>query len=171
LIEIFLLQALTLEAQGHTLAAFNKLAQSLLMAESEGYTRLYLNERAPLKSLLTKFAKSRSTNRPAQAEKLMLQYTHKLLNAFEHNFLSTRLYPESVGSYQAVNNFTSAEPLSERELEVLYQATLGLSNLQIAEQLIIAPGTVRRHLNNIYSKFGVQSRTQAIALARKRGLL
>ncbi len=44
----------------------------------------------------------------------------------------------------------------------------GLSNQEIADRLIIAPGTVKRHINNIYGKLGVQSRTQAVA-RRARG--
>ena len=63
------------------------------------------------------------------------------------------------------------EPLSEREVEVLRLIAAGLSNQEIAARLIIAPGTVKRHINNIYGKLGVQSRTQAIARGREVGLL
>ena len=47
----------------------------------------------------------------------------------------------------------------------------GLSNREIAGQLVIAPGTVKRHINNIYGKLGVQSRTQAVARSTQLGLL
>lgn len=63
------------------------------------------------------------------------------------------------------------EPLSEREIEVLSLIAAGLSNREIADRLVIAPGTVKRHTNNIYSKLQVRSRTQAIALARDLNLL
>ena len=63
------------------------------------------------------------------------------------------------------------EPLSEREVEVLRLIAAGLSNQEIAGRLIIAPGTVKRHINNIYGKLGVQSRTQAVACGREVGLL
>jgi LuxR family maltose regulon positive regulatory protein len=63
------------------------------------------------------------------------------------------------------------EPLSERELEVLRLIADGLSNAEIAKRLVIAQGTVKRHINNIYGKLGVQSRTQAVAKARELGLL
>ena len=47
----------------------------------------------------------------------------------------------------------------------------GLSNAEIADKLVIAQGTVKRHINNIYGKLGVQSRTQAVAKAREIRLL
>jgi LuxR family maltose regulon positive regulatory protein len=59
------------------------------------------------------------------------------------------------------------EPLSERELEVLRLISAGLKNREIAQELFIAVGTVKRHINNIYGKLDVHSRTQAIAKARE----
>jgi LuxR family maltose regulon positive regulatory protein len=63
------------------------------------------------------------------------------------------------------------EPLSERELEVLRLIAAGRSNQEIADTLIIALSTVKRHINNIYGKLDTQSRTQAIARARDLHLL
>lgn len=63
------------------------------------------------------------------------------------------------------------EPLSERELEVLRLIAQGLSNQAIGKRLYIAEGTVKRHVNNIYGKLQVGSRTQAVAVGRDLGLL
>lgn len=63
-----------------------------------------------------------------------------------------------------------ADPLTERELEVLQLISEGLSNANIADTLVITVGTVKRHINNIYSKLDVGSRTQALARARELGL-
>ncbi len=63
------------------------------------------------------------------------------------------------------------EPLSERERQVLRLIADGLSNAEIAARLVIAQGTVKRHINNIYGKLGVESRTQAVARSRELGLL
>ena len=63
------------------------------------------------------------------------------------------------------------ERLSGRELEVLRLIDQGLSNPEIAEQLTLAPSTVKTHINNIYGKLGVQTRIQAIRYAKELGLL
>lgn len=64
-----------------------------------------------------------------------------------------------------------AEPLSERELEVLALLASGRSNREIAKDLFIAVGTVKTHTNNIYRKLGVRNRAEALAKARSLALL
>jgi DNA-binding CsgD family transcriptional regulator len=59
-----------------------------------------------------------------------------------------------------------SKPLSYREWEVLRHVENGLSNAEIAAVLWISPATVRTHLENIYAKLGVRSRTAAVARAR-----
>jgi len=63
------------------------------------------------------------------------------------------------------------DPLSMRELEVLHLIAIGDSNYEIAEQLVVAVSTVKRHVSNIFSKLGVTNRTQAVARAREFGIL
>ncbi len=63
------------------------------------------------------------------------------------------------------------EPLSQPELEVLGLIAAGLTNREITERLFITMGTVKRHINNIYSKLQVRRRTEAVARARELGLL
>jgi LuxR family maltose regulon positive regulatory protein len=63
------------------------------------------------------------------------------------------------------------EPLTEREWEVLRLLMAGLSNAAIAQELVITVGTVKRHVNSIFGKLGVSSRTQAIARAQRLHLL
>lgn len=64
-----------------------------------------------------------------------------------------------------------ASPLSGRELEVLGLIAQGNSNQQIAEQLFISLHTVKTHARRIHSKLGVERRTQAVAMAKKLGLI
>ena len=66
---------------------------------------------------------------------------------------------------------TLIEPLSDRELAVLTLIADGRSNREIAEQLYLSVATVKWYLTHIYSKLGVQSRTQALIRARQLDLL
>ena len=63
------------------------------------------------------------------------------------------------------------DQLSVRELEVLHLIANGDSNYEIAEQLVLAVSTVKRHVSNIFSKLGVTNRTQAVARAREFRIL
>lgn len=65
----------------------------------------------------------------------------------------------------------AVDPLTERELEVLQLIAGGLSNYDIALRLFVGVSTVKTHVNRIFSKLSVKSRTQAVALARERHLL
>ena len=64
-----------------------------------------------------------------------------------------------------------AEPLSEREGEVLRLLAEGFTNRELAERLIVAEGTIKTHLMNIYGKLGARNRTEAIARARSLKLI
>ena len=63
------------------------------------------------------------------------------------------------------------EALSARELEVLRLVTAGRSNDAIARELFVSVATVKSHLAHINTKLGTQSRTEAAAVARERGML
>jgi DNA-binding CsgD family transcriptional regulator len=57
--------------------------------------------------------------------------------------------------------------LTAREREILDLVAEGRTNAEIAERLWVSPGTVRRHLENIYAKLGVHTRTAAVAVFRE----
>ncbi|TME13996.1 MAG: helix-turn-helix transcriptional regulator [Chloroflexi bacterium] len=64
-----------------------------------------------------------------------------------------------------------AEPLTEREREVLRLLLEGATNREIASRLVLSVNTVKRHVYNLCGKLGVQSRAQAIVRARTLNLL
>jgi DNA-binding CsgD family transcriptional regulator len=64
---------------------------------------------------------------------------------------------------------TESRPLTGREHEIVMLVAEGLTNAQIAERLWISPGTVRRHLENVFAKLDVHTRTAAVARIRDRG--
>ncbi|TWP51788.1 response regulator transcription factor [Lentzea tibetensis] len=64
-----------------------------------------------------------------------------------------------------------AEPLSQRELEVLGLVARGSTNREAAARLFISEATVKTHLLHVYAKLGVKDRAAAVAVAYERGLL
>jgi ATP/maltotriose-dependent transcriptional regulator MalT len=64
-----------------------------------------------------------------------------------------------------------AEPLRKREIEILGLIAEGLSNDEIANKLFITTGTVKWHINNIFSKLAVNKRTQAVVKARRLNII
>ena len=83
-------------------------------------------------------------------------------------------------SSKATPSTTSERPLSStpdhparltpREIEVLGLVASGMTNAQIAKELIVSPRTVETHLTSIYHKLGVTSRTAATRFALEHGL-
>ncbi|MBP6803057.1 MAG: helix-turn-helix transcriptional regulator [Chloroflexi bacterium] len=153
-LEILVLQTLAHEAQGDSSAALKPLERALVLAEPEGYIRLFVGEGAPMVKLLKQLK--------AESEK-QKRYVSHLFAAFDG------LEKESQPS--ALNLQPLVEPLSERELEVLQLVAEGLSNREIAERLYLALPTVKGHNRNIYSKLQVNRRTEAVAKARELGLV
>ena len=61
--------------------------------------------------------------------------------------------------------------LTEREREVLILMIEGLNNIQIAGRLTVSPSTIKSHVSNILAKLGVASRTEAVTLALRTGII
>jgi two-component system nitrate/nitrite response regulator NarL len=78
--------------------------------------------------------------------------------------LAGHIRPGSAGS-------DLADPLTARELEVLERLAKGLTNSEIAEQLVISEGTVKNHLKNILGKLQLSNRIQAAVYAVRQGLV
>jgi LuxR family maltose regulon positive regulatory protein len=172
LIEILMLQALAGQAQGDQASALTALEHALILAEAEGYIRIFVDEGAPLRLLIADCRLQITQRMPSAASQdghRLLAYMDTLLAAFPMTE-GRGLSAESLASTRSVLSPQSSvlvEPLSERELEVLRLIADGLSNQAIADRLVVAVSTVKRHINNIYGKLGVQSRTQALVRARE----
>ena len=153
-LEILVLRALALDARGNRTSALATLERALVLAQPEGYIRLFVDEGEPMLALL----------RQAQAHSTVLGYIATLLAASGEPPLTDR-------SSSAPGSERLLEPLTEREREVLRLLLEGASNREIAHRLVLSVNTVKRHVYNLCGKLGVQSRTQAIARARSLNLL
>lgn len=156
-IEVLILQALAFYVQGEVPPALNALRQALILAEPEGYQRIFLDEGPSLAELL---------RRGVWRAPRLAEYVAALLRAFPQ----TEVQPD-IPVPPADTHPDLIEALSERELDVLRLLNDGLSNQQIAERLFVTVGTVKTHAHNIYAKLGVKRRTQAVARARELKLL
>jgi DNA-binding NarL/FixJ family response regulator len=86
-------------------------------------------------------------------------------------FFSNPRHPNSNRGMNSQDFDPSAEPLTARESQVLQLLAQGLANKQIAVALGISEHTVKFHVSAIYAKLGAASRTEAVSLAARRGLL
>jgi LuxR family maltose regulon positive regulatory protein len=153
LIEVFVLRAIALERKAGVRSALAVLEQSVSLARSEGYMRVFLDEGKPIETLL-KIAVTK------WREPDLVAYARKLLAAFAAASVSPA---EDQGPHSSI--------LSERELEVLRLMAAGCTNQAIADELVIAIGTAKRHAANIFDKLDVRNRTEAVTKGRQLGLL
>ena len=81
------------------------------------------------------------------------------------------LYKLGIRPSSTLRPHTSAPPLSPRELEIVLLVADDMTNAEIAERLIISPRTVTTHLDRIYTRLGINSRTALVRYAIEAGLL
>jgi LuxR family maltose regulon positive regulatory protein len=156
LMEVLVLRALALRAQGEKEQALNVLEGALSLGEPQGFVRTFVDEGQAMADLL----------REAAARGMAPEYVNKLLAAFEvveHGPLEEAVAPSEAQPIP--------EPLSQRELGVLRLLNTSLSSTEIAGELVVSVNTVRTHIRNIYGKLGVHSRYEAVARARELNLL
>ena len=92
----------------------------------------------------------------------LMAVTAGLLNHFQMDQESPALHAA---------NRALIEPLSPRELEVLQGIAAGLTNAEIAGQMVVQVSTVKKHISHLYDKLGVKTRTQVLVRARELDLL
>jgi LuxR family maltose regulon positive regulatory protein len=160
MIEILLLQAQAYQMNHEEQKALSALSEAIHLAEPEGYIRRFVDEGAPMEALLSKLREQQCNAGPTP-------YLDTVLAAFTQQI--QKPHPRKAEEYTKAQPLL--DPLSKRELEVLKTLARGASNQQIAEELVIAIDTVKRHTSHIFSKLEVQNRTQAAEKARLLGIL
>ena len=125
------------------------LCKALRLAEGSGYIRSFVEAGEKIIPLL----------RLAAGHGVLPDYVERILAVMMENSALAASLPSMM------------EPLSERELEVLRLIAVGMSNREIATELIISPGTAKTHVHNLCGKLGVRNRTEAAMRARELGLV
>jgi LuxR family maltose regulon positive regulatory protein len=164
-IEVLVLQALARQASGDEPAGLAALAEALALAGPEGYLRVFVDEGAPMATLLGKLVTTPATLQPVAAH-VSPAFLDRLLEAFEQAGQAAVPHSRRGAALPGL-----AVALSAREVEVLGLLAAGRSNPAIAEELVITLDTVKRHVTHILDKLGAANRTQAVTRARELGLL
>jgi LuxR family maltose regulon positive regulatory protein len=167
-IEILVLVAMVEDALGQGDQAVRTLLRALALGEAEDYRRIYLDEGRVIAELL---ARCLDAQRQSGAYYPSLQYIESLLEVCRREAGMQTPSAKSGAGAAAKTEDDFAIFLSARELEVLSLIAAGKSNEEIAAQLYLALNTVKRHASNIYDKLEVKKRTEAVAKARKLGLI
>jgi LuxR family maltose regulon positive regulatory protein len=163
IIEIQALRALALAARGDQVAALDVLAEALTLARPQGYVRVFADEGAPMRALLTQLAVHRDQQPTARG--ITPGYLAGLLCA-------SRPVPAAPPpAHMAATAPGLVEPLTDRETDVLRLIAAGKSNQRIAHELVITLDTVKKHVSHILSKLGAVNRTEAVTRARERGVI
>jgi LuxR family maltose regulon positive regulatory protein len=153
-LEIQVLIALTYAARKQMSEARALLQEVLTQARPEGYLRLFLDEGEPLAALLRSLI-------PLLREPVLLRYAQSILRAF----------PQTQGEQKRGEVVSPPvplqEPLSIQEQRVLRLLVAGRTNQEIANALTVSVNTVKTHLQRLYRKMGVGSRSEARAAARQ----
>ena len=162
-IEFRMLQALAYSQLNEIARSLLALQQSLFQAQAEEFIHLFVDEGEPMAALL---AKVLEMQRSSSSYQVSTEYIGKLLCILgkhtENHIISNQSGDGSVESSAAVTKY-----LSEREVELIRLIASGMSNSEIAQQLVLAESTIKWHLKNIYSKLNVHNRTQLLLRARE----
>jgi LuxR family maltose regulon positive regulatory protein len=158
LIEGLAVQALLYQAKGDSATAVNTLLESLEMAAPEHVVQRYAYLGPGLASILRRLLAERA---PHPHALVVLAALEALLAA----------QPANSPSAQVSSREPVANPLTDRELQVVRLLALRLTNNEIGDELFISPITVKHHIANIAGKLGVSGRRAAVEQAREFGLV
>ncbi len=158
-IEVLALQALLHQARGDQPAALRALTKAIALALPGGFVRIFVDLGPHLAPLLEGLELDQEASR----------YVGRILAAFrrEPDMAARPAAATTRRRSQVDPSAALSEPLTGRELEVLALLVDRLSYKEIATELGVSSGTVKRHVHNIYGKFGVSSRHRLLAKANE----
>ncbi|MGW8226696.1 MAG: LuxR C-terminal-related transcriptional regulator, partial [Anaerolineales bacterium] len=159
-IQILAHLALVNQRLGNATQALELLQRAVLLAQPGGFVRSFVDAGTSIMPLLEQLSKRTVTP----------DYISKLLSAFDIESVAylPEVNSQMVGDPDEIEMF---EPLTRRQDDILRLMGRGLTNQEIANDLVISPHTVRAHATKIYAKLGVTSRARAVHKARQLGIL
>ncbi len=158
------LLALAQQRAGEPLAAAQTMMQVLRSAAQEGCMRLILDE-GPLAGVVVRHCQAEVD--AAGGDPIFNTYLQRLVSV---TGAAPAREAEAESAGPAIEH-TMLEPLTRKEIRVLQLLAEGYSNSAMAEKLFVSDSTVRTHLRNINAKLDANSRTHAVAVARKLGVI
>jgi len=168
-LKLRVLRALALQRIGEPATALDEIGAVLQIASQEGFVRLILDEGPAAGALVHRYAMSARNQEGSnaahalRADPILADYLQRLLQ------IIGPVATPAEAEVPAAN--ADAEPLTRKEIRVLQLLAEGYSNNAMAEKLFVSDSTVRTHLRNINMKLDAKSRTQAVAIARKLGVI
>jgi len=160
-IQVLALQALAYDLQDCVTEALDALEHAIALAYPGGFIRTFANL-PPLVRLLQELRKRRKARQTI--DRKLDAYLQRLLVAMSP-LNSPPVSKEDLMRQEGL------EPLTDRELQILYLLDKDLTNKEIARRLVVTAGTVKVHTNNVYRKLSVNNRRSAVALSKALGLL
>jgi LuxR family maltose regulon positive regulatory protein len=157
-VQALVLEAMVHQAMGRVDQALPLLRTCLAQAQPQGSIRRFVDEGAPMHTLLSQLRHETGT----------AKYVAKLLAAFGPPATPS---PVAVALPAASPSHVPLGAFSPRELEILRLIQAGHSNQHIGERLFVSLSTVKWHNQNIFAKLDVQRRTEAVARALQLKLL
>jgi LuxR family maltose regulon positive regulatory protein len=154
-VEVLCLESLAYHADSNVGKATQSLSEALTIGQAKGFRRLFLDEGTRMAALL----QATLSTLPNRSLRL---FASTLLHSFS---------PGATSPLTATSSAVQIEPLSPQELRVLRLLVAGLSNADIAQELIVSTNTIKTHVKSIYRKLNVNSREEAREVARELKLL
>ena len=166
-IDVLSLLSLVRDAQGVEIAACDKLAEAIALAEPGGFIRNFVDLGQPMADLLTRLRVRSQVSPPG-----VFQHVDRILDAFDAT--STRHPPTWSTESRTPPTTPSAflaDPLTQRESQILRLLGSDLTPAEMARELTLSVSTVRTHIRNVYSKLYVHNRYEATNRARELDML
>lgn len=154
-VEALCLEALAYHADSNLFQALQSLSEALTIGHAKGFRRMFLDEGRRMAAMI-------QTILPTLPNRTLNLFAATVLHSFS---------PETATHLTASSSTVQIDRLSHQELRVLRLLVAGLSNADIAQELIVSTNTIKTHVKSIYRKLSVKSRDEAREVARELKLV